>query len=435
MRVAVVGMGHVGLVTAVCLADTGNQVIGVDSDTERMSQLQQGFIPFYEPGLRELLERNTREGRLRFTSELGEAVRESRVIFIAVGTPTCPDGTADLTQVVSVAEGIANAMDGPKIVVLKSTVPVGTADLVRERIANRAQYNCAVVSNPEFLREGAALNDFLIPDRVVIGTADLQAAEILTELYAPFVRTGKPLLIMDNRSAEMTKYASNLMLAARISIMNELAWLCERLGADIDQVRRGVGTDSRIGPSFLLAGIGYGGSCLPKDIRVLIRLGRDHDRPLRIAEAIEATNLEQRTRFFEKIAAHFQGDLRGRRMAVWGLAFKPETDDMREAPSVTIIGRLLDHGVKVVAYDPRAKTNAQRILGDRILIAGGQYDCLEEADALIIITEWSEFRNPDFERMKSVMKTPVIFDGRNIYEPLKLKRLGFAYYGVGRPCP
>lgn len=433
MRIAVVGTGYVGLVAAACLADSGNQVVGVDSDTQKVARLQQGCSPIYEPGLEELLERNMREGRLQFTTDLAPAVRESEIIFIAVGTPSHPDSSVDLSQVFAAAEEIARSMNGPKIIALKSTVPVGTAERVRDLIARHTRYEFYVVSNPEFLKEGAALNDFLKPDRVVIGTDSAKAAEVMRELYAPFVRTEKPIIVMDNRSAEMTKYAANLMLAAKISLMNELANVCELLGADIEQVRRGVGADSRIGYAFIFPGVGYGGSCFPKDIQALIHMGHEQEFPLRIAEAVEAVNREQRLRFFEKIYKHFQGDLRGRRLTVWGLAFKPGTDDMREAPSITIIEKLLEHGAIVTAHDPKANGTARTIFGDRISYADDHYASLCGAEALILVTEWNEFRNPDFERVKREMKSSVIFDGRNIYNPEKLRKLGFTYYGVGRP--
>ncbi|MCS7197416.1 MAG: UDP-glucose/GDP-mannose dehydrogenase family protein [Candidatus Bipolaricaulota bacterium] len=433
MRITVLGTGYVGLVVAACLADSGNDVIGVDNDIDKVAQLQSGHSPIYEPGLEELLERNIREGRLRFTTDLSEAVRRSEIIFIAVGTPSNPDGSVDLSQVFAVAEGIAHAMNGPKIIVIKSTVPVGTAEQVQQIIARSTPYQFDIVSNPEFLKEGAALNDFLKPDRIIIGTSSSKAAEVMKELYAPFVRTEKPIILMDNRSAEMTKYASNLMLATKISVMNELANLCERVGADIEQVRKGVGADSRIGYAFIFPGVGYGGSCFPKDIKALIHLGRQLECPLHIAEAVEAVNHEQRLRFLEKIYKHFRRDLHGRRITVWGLAFKPGTDDMREAPSITIIQHLLSQGATITAHDPKANGTARAIFGDQISYAEDLYASLQGAEALVLITEWNEFRNPDFERMKQVMHSPVIFDGRNIYNPVKLRQLGFTYYGVGRP--
>lgn len=366
MYLTVIGTGYVGLVAAACFADSGNNVIGVDNDAQKIAQLQQGYAPIYEPGLEELLERNMREGRLRFTTDLAGAVRDSEIIFIAVGTPSNSDGSVDLSQVFTVAEEIARAMNSSKIVVLKRIVPVGTAERVQELVARHTHYEFEVVSNPEFLKEGAALNDFLKPDRVIIGTSSLKAAEVMKELYAPFVRTEKPIIVMDNRSAEMTKYASNLMLAAKISLMNELANLCEHVGADIEQVRKGVGADSRIGYAFLFPGVGYGGSCLPKDVKALIRMGQDHGHSLRIAAAVDIVNEEQRLRFFKKIYDHFQGQLEGRRITIWGLTFKPGTDDLREAPSLTIIEKLLEHGACVVAHDPKANSKARALFGDKI---------------------------------------------------------------------
>jgi UDPglucose 6-dehydrogenase len=433
MYLAVVGTGYVGLVAAACFAESGNHVIGVDNDAHKIAQLQQGRSLIYEPGLEELLERNLREGRLQFTTDLAGAVRHSEIIFIAVGTPSHPDGSVDLSQVLTVAEEIARSMNGPKIIVIKSTVPVGTAERIQKAIARSTRYEFEIVSNPEFLKEGAALNDFLKPDRIIIGTSSPKAAEVMRELYAPFVRTEKPIIIMDNRSAEMTKYASNLMLAAKISLMNELANLCEHMGADIEQVRKGVGADSRIGYAFLFPGVGYGGSCLPKDVKALVRMGQDHGYPLRIAAAVDTVNEEQRLRFFRKIHDHFQGRLKGRRIVIWGLTFKPGTDDMREAPSITIIEKLLEHGASVVAHDPKANSKARALFGDRIEYTDDHDGSVRAAEALVVLTEWGEFRTPDFERIKREMKTPVIFDGRNIYNPEKLRKMGFTYYGVGRP--
>ncbi|MEM4283844.1 MAG: UDP-glucose/GDP-mannose dehydrogenase family protein [Candidatus Caldarchaeum sp.] len=433
MYLAVVGTGYVGLVAAACFADSGNHVIGVDSDPQKIAQLKQGYSPIYEPGLEELLERNMKEGRLHFTTDLAQAVQDSEILFIAVGTPSNSNGSVDLSQVFAVAEEIARTMNGPKIIVLKSTVPVGTADQVRHLIAQHTRYEFEIVSNPEFLKEGAALNDFLKPDRVIIGTNSLKAAEVMKELYAPFVRTEKPIIVMDNRSAEMTKYAANLILATKISVMNELANLCEHVGADIEQVRKGVGADSRIGYAFIFPGVGYGGSCFPKDVKALIWVGQAHGYPLRIAAAVDLINNEQRLRFFQKIYNHFQGHLEGRRITIWGLTFKPGTDDMREAPSITIIEKLLEHGASVIAHDPKANSKAHALFGDRIEYSDDHYGSVQAAEALVVLTEWGEFRTPDFERIKREMKTPVIFDGRNIYNPEKLRKLGFTYYGVGRP--
>lgn len=434
MKVAVVGTGYVGLVAGTCFADSGNDVICVDNDVKKVRALRSGKIPIYEPGLQELVQRNSQTGRLQFTTELSEAVKKSEIIFLAVGTPPRKDGSADLSAVFAVAEGIAAAMDGYRVIVTKSTVPVGTADKLRERIARVTKHPFDVVSNPEFMKEGAALDDFLKPERVIVGTASARAAELMRELYAPFMRTGAAFLVMDNRSAEMSKYASNAMLAARISFMNEVANICERVGADVQHVRLAVGMDSRIGPRFLFPGVGYGGSCFPKDVQALAATARAAGYTPRMVDSIEAVNEAQKRVLFEKVRAYYRGKLKGKVFAVWGLAFKPQTDDMREAPSVVVIEALLKAGAKVKAYDPVATPTARAILGDKITYGTNPYAVLRDADALILVTEWNEFRNPDFERMARLLKAPVIFDGRNQYELAEMKERGFTYYSIGRPA-
>ncbi len=433
MKIAIIGTGYVGLVTGACFADSGNDVICVDINEARIEGLKQGRIPFYEPGLSDMVIRNFREERLKFTTDLPEAVKNSLIIFICVGTPSLPDGGADLSAVMKVASEIGKAMDGFRIIVNKSTVPVGTAEAVRREIAANTEHPFDMVSNPEFLKEGAAIDDFLKPDRVVIGTDDVRTAAIMKELYAPFVRTGNPILIMDIKSAEMTKYAANGLLATRITFMNEIANLCEKLGADVNNVRKGVGTDRRIGPSFLFPGVGYGGSCFPKDVRAIVDMGRASGYEMKILSAVDRVNEEQKRRFGEKITTYFNNDLSGKNIAVWGLSFKPKTDDIREAPSLTIIPMLLEKGASVTAYDPEAMNNAAKILGERVKMASGNYQALEGADALVILTDWSLFRHPDFDKMKALMRGNVIFDGRNLYDPQEMKKHGFKYICVGRP--
>ena len=431
MKIAVVGTGYVGLVVGACLAENGNTVVCVDNDLRKVDALRRGEIPIYEPGLGEMIPRNVAGERLRFTTDLSGAVRASDIVFIAVGTPQDEDGSADLRHVLAVAQEIGRAMDGFKIVVNKSTVPVGTTARVRKAISGVTTQPFAVVSNPEFLKEGTAVEDFLKPDRVVIGADDARAQAVMTELYAPFVRTGNPILTMDCASAELTKYAANAMLASRISFMNEIASLCDRLGADVDEVRRGVGTDSRIGSSFLFPGIGYGGSCFPKDVKALIRTGEEAGVELRVVKAIDATNEAQRRALVPRIAAHL-GSLEGKVVAVWGLAFKPRTDDMREAPAAAIIDGLLAGGASVRAYDPKAMAVARRALGGRVHFCEKSYEAVEGADALVVATEWNEFREPDFARIKSLMRHPAVFDGRNVYNPQLLREMGFHYEGIGR---
>src|SRR5215470_8356000 len=432
MNIAVIGTGYVGLVAGSCFAESGNDVWCVDNDAAKIENLQKGSIPIYEPGLPEIIERNVREERLTFTTDFEAAVKRSFIIFVAVGTPPLPNGAADLRAVFDVAAAIGRAMDRYKVVVVKSTVPVGTNERIREILKKQTTHPFDLLSNPEFLKQGAAVEDFMKPDRVIVGTDDVRPAEILRDLYGPFVRTGSPVLIVNTRTAEMLKYAANAFLAARISFMNEIANLCERVGANVDMIRKGLASDSRIGPAFLFPGIGFGGSCFPKDIRALIDTGRQVQYDMNILEAVDSVNRGQPLRFIEKIRNHFKGNLRDRHFGVWGLSFKPRTNDMRDAPAITIIENLLSDGATVVAYDPEAHDEAKKIFGDRIQLASTNYASVEGADALLIITEWQAFRNPNFDRMKAMMRQPVIFDGRNIYDPAHLRQLGFTYYSVGR---
>jgi UDPglucose 6-dehydrogenase len=430
--VAVVGSGYVGLVVGACLAEAGNSVVCADVAQDKIAQLKRNQMPIYEPGLEPLVVRNQGEGRLRFTTDVGAAVREADVIFIAVGTPPGEDGSADLQHVLAVAETIGRNMTGPKVVITKSTVPVGTAARVREAIARHTKERFHVCSNPEFLKEGAAIEDFMKPDRVVVGVDSPEAASVLSELYAPFVRTGNPLIFMDIASAELTKYAANAMLATRISFMNQIAELCEKTGADIGLVRRGIGSDPRIGSAFLFPGPGYGGSCFPKDVRALIRTAEDAGVSLGVLKAVETVNDRQKGRLFQKLQALLGSRLSGGRVAVWGLAFKAETDDMRESPALTLIQALLDAGAEVRAHDPVAIASARAALGDRVCYYEHQYDVLQGADALVIVTEWLQFRNPDFDRMKALLRQPIIVDGRNLYDPARMRALGFTYTCIGR---
>jgi UDPglucose 6-dehydrogenase len=431
MKIAVVGSGYVGLVAGACLAENGNDVMCVDKDPAKIRMLQKGRIPIYEPGLEEMVRRNRAEKRLTFTTALPRGVRNAQIIFIAVGTPTGDDGSADLKHVLTVARDIGRAMNGYKVIVDKSTVPVGTADRVRDVLRKETNHPFSVVSNPEFLKQGAAIDDFMKPDRVVIGAEDTRAAEIMKELYAPFTRTGAPIMLMDTASAELCKYAANAMLATRISFMNEVANLCEVVGADVDQVRRAVASDRRIGPSFLFPGLGYGGSCFPKDVKAILRFAAAKDYDFEILRSVEAVNERQKLRLLVKMERHF-GSVKGKRIAVWGLSFKPRTDDMREAPSVPLIEGLLNAGATVHAYDPEALKVARGIFGTRVQYADKSYDALAGADGLAIVTEWNEFREPDFARMRKMMKSPVIFDGRNIYNPEQIRGAGFTYYSMGR---
>ncbi|MGE3171567.1 MAG: UDP-glucose/GDP-mannose dehydrogenase family protein [Planctomycetota bacterium] len=431
MKIAVVGSGYVGLVVGTCFADTGNRVTCVDVNEDKIARLNRGEVPIFEPGLEELMQRNIAEGRLFFSTDVGAAIKKAQVVFIAVGTPQDEDGSADLRYVIAVAEAIGTHMDSHKTVVLKSTVPVGTNRKVRDAIAAKTKHTFDVVSNPEFLKEGAALEDFTKPDRVVVGCESDRARKVMEELYSPYLRTGKPLLFMDPPSAEMTKYAANAMLATRISFMNEMARICEAVGADVNQVRKGIGTDARIGFPFLFAGVGYGGSCFPKDVRALVQTAREHGYQPHVVPAVEKVNEEQKTLLFAKIDKHFGGQLKGRRFAVWGLAFKPKTDDMREAPSLVLIDALLQAGATVTAFDPEAVNEARRILGDRVEYATNALGACEGADALVLVTEWSEFRHIDLEELKRALKTPTLFDGRNIWDPERTRAQGFTYYGVG----
>ena len=431
MKIAVVGTGYVGLVLGACLAETGNDVVCIDKDEAKVRQLRRGVMPLYEPGLEEMVRRNRAEKRLEFTKDLPKAVRGATIVFIAVGTPQHEDGSADVTHVLGVASEIAKAMNGYKVIVDKSTVPVGTAARVRDVIRRETTHPFSVVSNPEFLKQGAAVEDFLKPDRVVIGVDDTRGEEIMLELYAPFTRTGAPIMVMDCPSAELSKYAANALLATRISFMNEIAHVCEAYGANVDHVRKAIGSDRRIGPSFLFPGIGFGGSCFPKDIKALVKFSGDKGYDFQTLKAVDRVNEAQKVRFVAKLETHF-GSLRGKTIAVWGLSFKPRTDDMREAPAIPLINRLLRAKAKVQAFDPQAKPVALRIFGKKIVLANKNYDALKGADALVIATEWNEFREPDFARMRKLMKTPVIFDGRNIYSPEQMRSLGFTYYSVGR---
>jgi len=432
MKIAVVGSGYVGLVAGACLAENGNEVVCVDKDPAKIRALQRGKIPIYEPGLEELVRRNRSEKRLVFTTALERGVRSSQIIFIAVGTPTGEDGSADLQHVLSVARDTARAMNGYKVIVNKSTVPVGTAAKVREVIRRETTHPFSVVSNPEFLKQGAAIDDFMKPDRVVIGAEDPRGAELMKELYAPFTRTGAPVMLMDCASAELSKYAANAMLATRISFMNEVANVCEATGANVDQVRRAVAADRRIGSSFLFPGVGYGGSCFPKDVKAMVRFAAEKDYNFSILEAVEGVNERQKLRLLTKMQSHL-GSLKGKRIAIWGLAFKPRTDDMREAPAVPLISGILAAGAAVQAYDPEAMTVARGIFGSKVTFAESSYSALKGADALAIVTEWNEFREPDFERMKKLLRSPIIFDGRNLYNPDQIRAHGFTYLSIGRP--
>jgi len=431
MKIAVVGTGYVGLVAGAGFAESGNDVICVDRDESKIRMLRRGRVPIYEPGLEELVKRNKAEGRLTFTTQLARAVKVSQIVFIAVGTPQGEDGSADLQQVLAVARDVARAMDGYRVIANKSTVPVGTAAKVREIVRRETTHPFSVVSNPEFLKQGAAVDDFLKPDRVVIGAEDPRAQALMLELYEPFTRTGAPIMMMDCASAELTKYAANAMLATRISFMNEVANVCELVGADVDHVRKAVGADKRIGASFLFPGIGYGGSCFPKDVQAMRRFAADRDYDFRILAAVEAVNASQKAKLFGMMRKHL-GSLKGKTVAVWGLAFKPRTDDMREAPSILLIEALLSAGATVQAFDPEAMGVAKGLFGSRIIYAEHSYDAVKGADALAIVTEWNEFRRPDLDRIRSLMRSPVIFDGRNLFAAAQMKQNGFTYYSIGR---
>lgn len=437
MRVSIIGTGYVGLVTGTCFAETGNEVLCVDIDKKKIGDLIRGIIPIYEPGLEAMIEQNVKKNRLYFSTDLKSAVQNSEVIFIAVGTPPDEDGSADLHHVLGVAADIGRYMNKYLLVVTKSTVPVGTAEKVRDTIrkelakANRS-VPFDVASNPEFLKEGNAIEDFMRPDRIIIGVDSGRAEKVMKRLYNPFLLNGHPLIFMDIPSAELTKYAANAMLATKISFMNEIANLCELIGADVNLVRKGIGSDSRIGNKFIYPGAGYGGSCFPKDVKALIKLSADKGYPLKILTAVESVNETQKALIFHKISRHFTSGLEGRLFAVWGLSFKPNTDDMREAPSLVIIQHLLEHGAHIKAYDPAAMSESRKKLGDSIDYVEDRYEALRDADALVIVTEWPEFRLPDFKAMNKLMKHKIIFDGRNIYDPDEMKENGFTYYGIGR---
>ena len=431
MKIAVIGTGYVGLVTGACFAGSGNSVVCVDIDEEKIESLRRAEVPFFEPGLDKIVRTNIDEGRLSFTTDIALAIRESFLIFIAVGTPQAQNGEADISSVLDVARSIGENLDGYRIVVTKSTVPVGTTERVRDTIKSLTNREFGVASNPEFLKEGAAVEDFLKPDRVVIGVEDESVGSVLRELYSPFMRSADRTIVVSIRSSEMSKYASNAMLATRISFMNDIANLCELLGANVSEVRSVMGSDSRIGRYYLYPGIGYGGSCFPKDVKALERMARDIGYEPRVVTAVDRVNVAQRERFFDKIAGFF-GDLGGKRIAVWGISFKPNTDDIREAPSLYVIEKLLEAGCSVAVHDPAAMENARSILRDGVDYFESYYDACRDADALVVHTEWSQYRQPNFERIKELMKTPVIFDGRNVYDQIKLKTLGITYFGVGR---
>jgi UDPglucose 6-dehydrogenase len=434
MKIAVVGTGYVGLVTGTCFAETGNQVTCVDIDKNKVNKLSNGQITIYEPGLEKIFLRNLKEGRLHFTTSLAEGIKDAVIIFLALPTPPGEDGSADLKYILGVAEDLGKILTDYKVIVDKSTVPVGTAYKVHAAIAKNYKGDFAVVSNPEFLREGVAVDDFMKPDRVVVGTSDEQAKKIMNDLYAPFVRSGNPVIFMDEKSAELTKYAANSFLAVKISFMNEIARLCERVGADVDMVRKGIGSDERIGKRFLFPGIGYGGSCFPKDVQALVRSSSEVNYDFEILTAVMKVNEEQKLFLMPKIKSYFNNDLSGKHFAIWGLSFKPNTDDIREAPALYMIRELLAGGATVSAYDPEGMNNVktQTELGDKIHFADNQYNALKNADALIIATEWSEFRTPEFEKITASLKNKVIFDGRNVYDTVQMKQLGFYYESVGR---
>ncbi len=432
MKIAVIGTGYVGLVVGACLADMGNDVICIDNNETKLLQLRNGIIPIYEPGLEELVKVNTMEKRLTFSSNINDAVKQSEVCFIAVGTPQGEDGSADLQYVMQVAEAIAKSINGYKVIVNKSTVPVGTAEKVTEIIKQYTNYPFDVVSNPEFLKQGNAVDDFLHPDRVIIGSNSDKATRIMQDIYASFFRTGNRVIVMDVKSAEMTKYASNSFLATKISFMNEIANLCEKVGADAEMVRVGMSTDTRIGNKFLFPGLGYGGSCFPKDVKALIKTGIDNGVDMSIIKSADATNKKQKQIFINKILSYFKNDINNKTFAIWGLAFKPKTNDMREAPAITVINELLKHGAKINVYDPKAMDYSKSIWGDRINYCQYSYEAVKNANALLLLTEWNEFRRPDFEKIKSLMTAPLIFDGRNQYNAERLKDKGFVYYQIGR---
>ena len=432
MKIAVIGTGYVGLVTGTCFAETGNQVVCVDIDVKKVEKMKNGVIPIYEPGLEELFLRNSNEKRLKFTTSLSEGIKDAQVIFLALPTPPGADGSADLKYILKVADDLGPLLENYAVIIDKSTVPVGTSEKVYAAISKNAKVEFDVVSNPEFLREGVAVEDFMRPDRVVIGTKSEKAKAVMTKLYAPLVRQGNPVIFMDERSAEMTKYAANAFLATKITFMNEIANLCERVGANVDDIRRGIGTDSRIGKRFLFAGIGYGGSCFPKDVQALEKTSKENNYEFKILQAVMDVNENQKTRLMPMINDYFGGDLNGKTFAMWGLAFKPYTDDIREAPALYNIEALLAAGATIKAYDPEAMPNVQEVVGDKITYTTGPYEALKDADALLIMTEWPQFRTPEFEVMNVLLKNKVIFDGRNLYELGEIAEKGYTYYSIGR---
>ena len=432
MKITVIGTGYVGLVAGACLADMGNEVICIDNDDKKIKQLKKGLIPIYEPGLEEIVKTNTKEGRLKFSTDLDYATKESQVCFITVGTPQQEDGSANLEQVYEVAKSIAKALNGYKVIVNKSTVPVGTAEKVKKIIKQNTSFDFDIISNPEFLKQGNAVDDFLHPDRVIIGSNSAKATQIMQDIYAPFFRTGNRIIVMDVKSSEMTKYASNSFLATKISFMNEIANLCEKVGADAEMVRVGMSTDTRIGNKFLFPGLGYGGSCFPKDVKALIKTGEEYSCKMNIISEADKANKKQREIFVEKIKQKFKNNLSDKTIAIWGLAFKPNTSDMREAPSITIINKLLSLGAKIQAFDPKATENAKLHFKDKITYSKTAYEALKDADCMLLLTEWNEFRRPDFEKIMSLLKSPVIFDGRNLYDSKRLKDKGFECYQIGR---
>lgn len=432
MKIAVVGTGYVGLVTGTCFAETGNEVICVDIDESKVIKMKNGVIPIYEPHLDVLFERNIRQGRLTFTTSLGDAVKDAEIIFLALPTPPGEDGSADLSYVLGVADDLGKIIKDYKVIVDKSTVPVGTAEKVKDAVAVHAQVPFDIVSNPEFLREGFAVDDFMKPDRVVVGTESSRARKVMEELYKPFTRQGNPIIFMDEKSAELTKYAANAFLATKITFMNEIANFCEKVGADVDKVRLGIGSDTRIGKRFLFPGIGYGGSCFPKDVQALAKSGNDEGYNFRILESVMDINNLQKTILFEPLKNYFNGNLKEKKIGMWGLAFKPDTDDIREAPSLYMIDKLIEAGAIVTAFDPEAMENVKSVVGDKIKYAANQYEAIENADLLLITTEWAVFRNPDFDKVAQLLNKKVIFDGRNLYDTERMRDLGFYYKSIGR---
>lgn len=432
MKIAVVGTGYVGLVSGTCFAETGNSVTCIDIDAEKVSKMKNGFVPIYEPGLEDLFKRNIEEGRISFSTNLAEGIKNAEIIFLALPTPSGEDGSADLSYIMRVAEQLGPLLEQYTVIVDKSTVPVGTSEIVENAIAKNCKVDFDVVSNPEFLREGVAIDDFMKPDRVVIGTSSERAKKVMEKLYAPFVRQGNPIYVMDEKSAELTKYAANAFLAMKISFMNEIANLAEIVGADVDKIRKGIGSDSRIGKQFLYAGTGYGGSCFPKDVKALAKTSEDYKFDFKILKAVMDVNKKQKTILIPKLKRYFNNELKGKKIAIWGLAFKPNTDDIREAPALDIITELLREGAIVNSFDPEAMDNVRKVMGDKIILSEKSYDVLTDADALVIVTEWNEFRQPDFAKMSKLMKNKVIFDGRNLFDNEQMRELGFHYESIGR---